>query len=260
MSYPFRNTFFLLLLLFLTGCAVENEFIAKLPLFEAKTDKIPGLQPPRERVKQIRLKGEKGAKASEQEKEILTAQLMVEYRTCPDMNMRREAVDAMAKIPHPKRDLYMKEVLKDSDALVRLAALEAMGKSFNGSRIELAEILLNSMKHDTDKDVRLTSLRVFGEKFPLKAKNAAVFSGVTTIPETEVRQLAEPVLFELLYDKVPAVRYQTMQTLQKVTGKDYGSDINKWTQYAQSVQGTNDAPKERTWAEKIPRPQLPMLK
>lgn len=251
-----RNTIFLSMALFSAfplfwGCAVDNEHLAKLPLFEARSDKIPGLQPPRERVKLIRLKGENGARVSDAEKEILVAQLMVEYRTCPDMNMRREAVDAMAAIEHPKRDQYMKEILQDSDALVRLAALEAIGKSFNGSNTELAEIFLNSMKYDTDKDVRLTALRVLGEAFPWKMIS----------PELgHLRSVVEPVLFELLHDKVPAVRYQTMQVLHKVTGKDYGDDINRWIQYVQSVKGGASVPRERTWAEKIPRPQLPMLK
>jgi len=123
----FLNILWFGLLLFgCVGCATDNAFLAKVPLFEARNDKIPGLMSPKERKKLIQEKGEKGAKAPEGEKEILVAQLMVEYRTSPDQNMRREAVDAMAKIPHPKRDSYMKEMLKDDDPFIRISVLETV--------------------------------------------------------------------------------------------------------------------------------------
>jgi hypothetical protein len=247
-SSLFKYLLCLTFAVFLTGCATENEHLAKLPLFEAKSDRIPGLQSPRDRVKQIRLKGEKGAKAKDEEKEILVAQLMVEYRTCPDMNMRREAVDALAKIKHSKRDEYMLEILKDSDALVRIAALEAIGTSFEGGTGQLAAFLIDKMQHDTDKDVRLTAVRLLGQKFPYAFK------------ERPEHITVERSLCEMLNDKVPAVRYETMQSLHRVTGKDYGNNINRWLEYAQSKTLSAEPPKERTWAEKIPRPQLPMLK
>jgi hypothetical protein len=238
-----------------SGCAVDNEFIAKLPLFEAKSDKIPGLEPPYKRQKLIQLKGQKGATASDSEKEILVAQLMVEYRTSPDPNMRREAVDAMAKIPHPKRDQYMKEILTDSDPFVRLSALEALGKTYNGTRKELAQLLIETSKRDTDKDIRLAAIRFLAHSFPKpEGKNVA------KIPD-EIETMIVQALGEALYDKVPAVRYEAMQSLHKITGKDYGNDINRWIQYVQYQKGETDTlPNERSFAEKLPSVQLPMFK
>lgn len=238
-------------LLFLnSGCAVDNEFMAKMPLFEAKSDRIPGLMPATERKKMIRTKGEKGAKAPEQEKEIIVAQLMVEYRTSPDPNMRREAVDAMAKIPHAKRDEYMKEILKDQDPFVRLSALEAVGESFNGSQKELVAIMIEHLKTDRDKDVRLAAARLLGPIGQTQLKGG-----------NELTQNIVAALGEALYDKVPAIRYEAMQSLAKTTAKDYGKDINRWIQYVQYTKGeTAEQPKERTFAEKLPTIHLPMFK
>lgn len=243
------------LLLLTSGCAVDNEVLAKMPLFEAKSDRIPGLTPPHKRKELIREKGKQGAKAKENEKETLVAQLMVEYRTSPDPNMRREAVDAMAKIPHPKRDEYLKEILQDADPFVRISSLEALSRTYSGSPSELAAILQEHLKRDPDKDVRLISIRLLGDSFAWQAKK----KGVAATPE--LRDGALAVLGEALYDKVPAVRYEAMQSLHKVSGKDYGTDINRWMQYARHVKGeSTEAPQERSFAEKLPKIHLPMLK
>jgi oligoendopeptidase F len=238
-----------------SGCAVDSEFIAKLPLFEAKSDKIPGLDPPYKRKKLIQLKGQKGATVSDSDKEILVAQLMVEYRTSPDPNMRREAVDAMAKIPHPKRDQYMKEILTDSDPFVRLSALEALGKTYNGTRQELASLLIETSKQDTDKDIRLTAIRLLAHSFPKPTgKN------IENTPD-EIETMIIQALAEALYDKVPAVRYEAMQSLHKITGKDYGNNIDRWIQFVQYQKGEAETlPKERSFTEKLPTIQLPMFK
>ncbi|GHT45386.1 hypothetical protein FACS189454_04770 [Planctomycetales bacterium] len=230
------------------GCAVDNEHLAKLPLFEAKSDTIPGLDPPYVRKKLIRTKGEKGAKASDSEKEVLSAQLMNEYQTSPDPNMRRESVDALAKIPCPSRDRYIAEILKDEEPFVRLSALEALDKTYSGDNAELVSILIDRLKADPDKDVRLAAIRILGKKVNTKENDA----------------LKEQVIGELgdaLYDKVSAVRYESMQSLHRITGKDYGNDINRWMQYIKYQKGeVADLPGERSFTEKIPKIDLPMFK
>ena len=232
----------------LSGCAVESEFLAKFPLMEARSDKIPGLDSPHQRKKQIREKGAKGATAAEAEKEILVAQLMYEYQTSPDPNMRREAVDALAKIPYPQRDRYLEEILKDENPFVRVSALEAMGNTYSGNKEDLTALLIARMKADPDKDVRLSSIRILGQVYP---RNTAGDSYRSVVLE----------LGNLLHDKVPAVRYEAMQSLQKVTGMDYGNDINRWAQFIRYTNGeVPDSPSERTFSEKMPRIALPMFK
>ena len=235
----------------LSGCAVENQHLARLPFFEAKSDAIPGLDPPHERKRLIRDKGTKGATAPEEEREILAAQLVHEYQTSPDPNMRREAVDALAKIPHPQRDRFLQEILQDPNPFVRLSALEALGKTYSGDRADLRILLANWMKTDPDQDVRVAAVRIYGDVAPpVKVR------GVINDARAEVLELGN-----LLKDRVPAVRYAAMLSLQKVTGMDYGNDIDRWTQFMRYVNGeAPDLPAERTLTEKLPTITLPMFK
>lgn len=234
--------------LLLPGCAVDNEHFMKIPFVRARTDTIPGLDSPFERKKIIREKGKKGASASESEKEILVAQLVYEYQTSPDPNMRREAVDALAKIPHPQRDKHLQEILQDENPFVRLSALEALGKTYSGTQDDLTTLFIEQMKRDTDKDVRLLAVHVLGDVCP---KDTA----------SELHRNAVTELGDLLYDKIPAIRYETMQTLQKITGNDYGNDINRWIQFIRFTKGElSELPSSRALAEKMPGITLPMFK
>jgi len=238
------NRMFLLVcaVLIFTGCAVDNQYIAKLPFFEARSDYIEGLDPPPQRVKLIREKGEKGAKAAEAEREILVAQLMLEYQTSPDPNMRREAVDALAKIPHSERDKFLEEIVRDDNPFVRMSALEALGKTYSGSRADLVSLLINQMKVDPDRDIRITAVRILGNVAPQEP-------------------LVVSELGNLLHDRVPAVRYAAMRSLQKITKKDYGTDVNRWLQYIRYTNGeVPDLPAERGFSEKLPTIALPMFR
>ena len=233
----------------LSGCAVNNEHLAKMPLFEARMDTIPGIDSPHQRKKAIREKGEKGAKAPDSEKEILVAQLVLEYQTSPDPNMRREAVDALAKIPHPQRDRHLQDILRDENMFVRLSALEALGgKTYSGSVDELVSLLIHQIKIDPDKDIRATAIRILGEVTPKDSAN--------DLHRSTVLELGT-----LLHDRMPAVQYASMQSLGRITGKDYGNDINRWLQLVRYVNGeVPELPAERTFAEKMPRIALPMFK
>ena len=274
------------IVLLLSGCAVENEHLAKLPLFDPKTDKIPGLDSPHQRKEIIQKKGAKGATASESEKEILVAQLMYEYQTSPDPNMRREAVDALAKIPHLQRDRFLQEILQDENPFVRLSALEALGKIYSGRKEELTTLLIDRMKTDPDKDVRLSTVRILGDtwqgslgKFNKTgwAFDVAYRSDTKSLPtessSTEYRLTDDDIhegktlrevileLGNLLHDKVPAIRYEAMQSLQKITKQDYGNDINRWVEYMRYVKGEiPNPPSERAFNEKMPSIALPMFK
>ena len=248
------------LAILLSGCAVENQFLAKLPLFGAKSDVIPGLDPAPLRAKLIREKGKQGAKASEEEREILVAQLVYEYQTSPDPNMRRAAVDALAMIPHPQRDKYLQEIVQDENPFVRLSALEALNKTYSGPKEELVALLIDQMKTDSDKDVRLSAVRILGDT----CRGLGLKQAPGQLPvkeEAELRSNAIVELGNLLHDKVPAVRYEAMGSLQKITGKDYGRDINRWLQYVRYTNGeVPNMPSERSLAEKMPTIALPMLK
>ncbi|MDR1290431.1 MAG: HEAT repeat domain-containing protein [Planctomycetaceae bacterium] len=238
----------ILIMLTASSCrSTDIEFIAKTSIIPAHSDKIPGLDSPHDRRNLIREKGIEGAKKStpDNEREILFAQLWEEYTTSPDPNMRREAVDAMAKIPYANKEKCLIDVLKDGDAFIRISAIEGLGKIYNGEKNNLADVLLNQIKSDTDKDVRIVAIRELGKK----------------ITDPQLNRKISLAIGDSLYDKVLAVRYEAMETLGKISGKDYGKDINRWVKYIQNIKGeTTELPKERTWAEKLPVIHLPMLK
>jgi len=241
----------------LSGCtAVENQHLAKLPFFEAKTDIVPGLDSPHQRKKIIQEKGRKGATAPQNEREILVAQLMYEYKTSPDPNMRRESVDSLAIIPHPDRDRFLQEILRDENPFVRMSALEAMGKTYSSGLPELARLLMERAKLDSDQDVRLTAVRILGDVCPNHKKESKLSQEELRLRESVVLELGS-----LLQDRVPAVRYAAMQSLHKITGKDYGNNVDRWTQYVRYVKNeVPDLPPQRSFAERMPTIALPMFK
>ena len=236
----------------LSGCAVDNQHIAKLPLFEARSDQIPGLDSPHVRKNLIREKGKIGATASEPDREILVAQLVHEYQTSPDPNMRRTAVDALAKIPHAQRDRFLQEILQDPNPFVRLSAMEALSNTYSGDPADLQMLLINQMKTDSDQDVRVAAVRILGDVAPQDKLKGKI---------NERNRSAVSELGNLLNDRVPAVRYMAMRSLRKITDMDYGYDINRWLQYLRYVDGeVPDLPDERTFTEKLPTIALPMFK
>jgi hypothetical protein len=105
------------------------------------------------------------------------------------------------------------------------------------------------MKTDQDRDVRLTAVRMLGDVTP----QDRVGGGRNSLAVAE--------LGHLLHDRVPAVRFESMRSLHKITGKDYGHDINRWLQYMRYLNGEIPSlPAERTFSEKLPTISLPMFK
>ncbi|MDR2761962.1 MAG: HEAT repeat domain-containing protein [Planctomycetaceae bacterium] len=242
-------TLITILITFLTSScrSTDIEFLAKTSIIPAYSDKIPGLDSPHDRRKLIREKGDVGAKKNipDDERETLFAQLWEEYSASPDPNMRREAVDAMTKIPYAHKEKCMLEILKDENAFIRISAIESLGKIYNGEKENIADVLINQIRTDTDKDVRIAAIRELGKP----------------ITDPKLNQKITLALGDLLHDKILAVKYETMESLGKVVKKDYGKDINRWVQYIQNLKGeSTELPKERTWAEKLPVIHLPMLK
>ncbi|MDR2346601.1 MAG: HEAT repeat domain-containing protein [Planctomycetaceae bacterium] len=238
----------ILITLITSSCrSTDIEFLAKTSIIPAYSDKIPGLDSPHDRRNLIREKGIEGAKKNtpEEEREILFAQLLEEYSTSPDPNMRREAVDAMANIPYPNKEKIMLEILKDDNILIRISAIESLGKIYNGEKENIADKLINQIYTDSDKDVRIAAIRQLGKK----------------INDSQLNKKITLALGKLLHDKILAIRYETMESLGKISGKDYGKDINRWIKYIQNIDGeSTELPKERTWIEKLPTIHLPILR
>ncbi len=249
----------------LNGCATSSDFFSQLPGFEASTDKVPGLMPPLERKKLIRAKGQKGKTAKADEQELLLGQLLEEFRTSPDKSMRREAIEAMTLIPHPRRDDCLREGLSDPDAFVRISACKGIGtktgEESDARTIAVSQTFRQVMNEDADKDVRITAMKLAGKTGKKMKPGPQTDARLgDKHPSVEEYKTLVADFGKLLDDKTPSVRYQAMVSLQECTGKDYGMDIDKWIGYTEYATGkSKELPAERTWTEKIPAVKLPMF-
>ena len=231
-----------------SGCATDNEFLLKHKccLFSRRSDKIPGLVSPRERAEMIRDKAAKVREASLQDRNVVVAQLVHEYRISMDPNIRWEAVKALEMIPHPDRVDNLKLAMSDEDVNVRIAACRGLVKNLQvnqGLPKEMEHTLRHVILNDSDRDVRVAAIQCLTK------------AGRRCEPET----LA--LLEQCLHDRTAAVRYAATGTLATCTGRDFGPNVDRWLQYFQNQRGEAvPAPRERTFAEKLPKPEWTMFR
>ncbi|MGL4944349.1 MAG: HEAT repeat domain-containing protein [Thermoguttaceae bacterium] len=223
------------------GCAVENENWGKRPPFSMRSDKIAGLTTPSERREAIREKGNRGKVAPTSEQEVLLGQLVLEYQSNPDPNLRRDTVEAIGKIPHSSRDAYLEEALADKSPFVRISACR-----------ELTSLtaLCRAAEKETDKDVQIVVIKRIGQQCGTR----------DSLSEGDKKTVLT-TLAAKLNDKAPSIRYAAMDSLHKATGRDYGVNIDSWTAYVDyALHGQGQPPEERAFRDKLPTIQLPMLK
>lgn len=211
----------LLAVLLVSGCQANKS--GKRTFFEPRTDNIPGILKPSERVAMIRMKGENGRKSDDRElKKELLEQLVEEYVNSPDSIVRQEVVTATSRMITASQDagssdlamskgfdLVKYAAMQDEDPFVRREACRVIA---GWQRPESAVVLRHIVRNDNDKDVQLQA-----------AESLAAFDDRDTI-ET---------LGSLLDHRQPALRYQAMQSLKVCTKEDYGNDVHRWKQYLQ---------------------------
>ncbi|MDR3110167.1 MAG: HEAT repeat domain-containing protein [Planctomycetaceae bacterium] len=247
--------------LFVNGCTTlektsASKFMAYM--FNNKKDYVPGVITPAERIASIRLKAASGQNADRLEREVLLGQLLNEYRESPDPNIRREAIEAMALIPLGTRVISVKEGLTDSNESVRrstctvLANIAGEKGCSTADRNEILHALRSTMRNDKDKNMRILAMKAISP--------AARQIRITDGDKSEEYNRIVDELGVMLEDKTTSIRYEAMLSLQMVTGLDYGLDIDRWIGYTEYRKGeANEKPRERSWSEKLPQPQLPML-
>lgn len=233
--------------------ATDNEFLLKLPGTERRSDKIEGVLRPWERRELIAEKGEKGARAKKEEKDILVFQLMEEYKKSNDPSIRRSAIEALGKIT-ATADIavalpFLNDALRDETLGVRVSAADALGNYAKNapkkernrdSRSHAARYLAlryaelpysvdagEKKENEERKDLRLALIR-----------NLAQFEDAPEI----LAALGEALDGEKLDDG--ALRLASMKALGQVTGKRYGLDYALWRQYLDYRNGSAVEPAE----------------
>jgi HEAT repeat protein len=207
------------------GCADLDILPSWVPFQSPASDQLPGVVAPAERIAELRKLSQKAASSSPEERQRISQQLVASIRTEKDPQIRVEIIRALGRYPSPEGEVILKAALADADTHVRVAACEAWGKHGDAQAVSL---LSDALRSDVDADVRLAAAKALG-----KTKN----------PE------AVAALGEALSDADPAMQYRAVLSLQKVTGKDLGNDVERWQQY---VKGERPGPTP-SLAERIRR-------
>jgi len=178
-----------------------NPFAKKPPKDES------GILAPPEQVKMLKEMAKDASSRSPEDQQRLSEMLVQLLKKESDPLLRAEALRTLQAFPTETARAAIRGALKDSDSDVRVRACDLLAKNLDAAAVTaLSETLTGAVDHD----VRLAGARALGE-----AKDPAA-----------VRALGVA-----LEDPDPAMQYRAVTSLQKVTGKDLGSDVERWRQY-----------------------------
>ena len=208
------------------GCAGSKPAL-RWPTATNRTDFVPGIVPPAERIDTLRSLGRKAAGAGPAEQQTISADLAAVYEREEDPLIRAEIVRAMGGYPTESAAFVLESAVGDSDSDVRLAACEALGKRGDPEAVGMLTTVLSS---DMDIDVRMAAARALGET----GDSAAVSP-----------------LGRILEERDPALQHQAVMSLRKCSGQDLGNDVNRWRQYVRGE--TPDPPRSISVAERVKR-------
>lgn len=144
--------------------------------------------------------------SEEQARWVTTVSKIAKEETSPEL--RREAVLVLQQVmDRGDAVAAVTPLVRDKNDKVRLTVAQALGTQSNP---EAASALMAMASSDSSRVVQLAAIESLGKH-----------------PSNEVQQL----LASKLEDRSPAMQYQASLALKKITGKDYGGDIDSWRRY-----------------------------
>jgi hypothetical protein len=161
-----------------------------------------------QRVDEMRLLRRQIARMQPEEQTRWVSKLtgILQNETSPEL--RRESVLVLQQIMDRQDAIAaITPLIQDKNDKVRLTVAQTLGTS---SSPEAASALMAMAKSDSSRVVQLAAIESLGK-----------------YPSAEVRQF----LASKLEDRSPAMQYQASLALKKITGKDYGGDIDAWKRY-----------------------------
>ena len=194
--------------LLIAGCASMGlEGLARFG--PPKRPAEPVVETPAKRIDALRQLAEDAPDADAAEQERLSTLLAASMRSELDPLVRAQTVRTISYYPTDTALSVQASALQDGDGGVRIAACEAWGRK-GGS--EAAQRLSGILAGDTDFDVRMAAARALGE-----IKDPASVAGLAAA----------------LDDPDPAMQRRGVESLERLTGKYYGNDVNAWRQFVQ---------------------------
>lgn len=159
-----------------------------------------------------------GGRLPPQEQQFRVQQLNELVRTSESPVLRAHSAKALAAIPLPEALQGINIAGADEDASVRIAACSAWLKRGGPEALSgLSEL----SKSDTELDVRMAAVRSLGELKDVAAIEA---------------------LGAALDDRDPALQLQAIESLRKVSGREYGNDVAAWRAFTQGGNPVENPP------------------
>jgi HEAT repeat protein len=191
--------------MFASGCASTQELYTWWPWYER--DQTADLEKygPISRQKIDHLRELRSAPSDES-----VAQIAQQIQQEKDPSVRLEMVRTLAQHSGSHAQALIAAALKDTDADVRVTACEELGK-IGGE--ESARLLAEALASDTNVDVRIAATEALGEMRDPRAV---------------------PLIAVALEDQDPALQLRGMEAMRLASGKNLGSDVNQWRQYAKN--------------------------
>ncbi len=162
-----------------------------------------------ERKAEVQRLADRSGKMTPAEREQVAQDLSRRLQSERSPAMKLELIRALGRIDSPAAETALRVSLADPDSVVRRTAVEAWAERRNPQAVQT---LARTLTSDTDLDVRLTAATALGAYQDRAAVEAL---GVA------------------LDDPDPALQFRAIQSLQNVTGRDYGVDVAAWRQYVQ---------------------------
>ncbi len=193
----------------------------------------PNIEAPIQRIQRYQKLAKAAADKTPEEQQQVSEQLAREIAAELDPLVRAQIVHTLAAYPTKISNNVLLAALKDVNEEgkptreVRIASCDAWGARGGPEAANALRAVLRDQENDID--VRLAAVRALGQ----------------------VRDpSAVPALAVALEDTDPAMRYRTMESLQKVTGRNYGFDVTLWRQF---TEGKEVPEKEESLVEEIRR-------
>ena len=174
------------------------------PFAKKKEDEGPKLPTPADRIKAIRELAKQAPSMSEQQQLADSEKLAKLSNDEQDAAIRLAMIVALGSFRTSVASSTLYAAIKDPDRDVRVAACRAWSIRADA---DAGKVLGEVLTSDNDRDVRLAALRGLGN---VHDPAAVVFVGPT------------------LEDPDPAVQHRAVVSLQSMTGKHFGNDVNAW--------------------------------
>jgi hypothetical protein len=147
--------------------------------------------------------------ASAAEQERISRELAAKFRSERSSVMRAEILRSLAEYPTYEAQTTLLEAINDAEAKIRIVAAHGLGRR---QCPESLTALGAAVGGDTDLDVRLAAGRAL-----------ANFHDPAAIQALSVA----------LEDHDPALQRVAMESLGRVSGRDYGTSLAAWREFAQ---------------------------